>query len=407
MIYLEIVVCLSFAAFFAGLETGLLSADQFDLYTKKDKQHINTLAADFLLLKPERLLGTTLIGTNLAVVTAAVLLSSHLRRIGLLQLNWLGTLLLSIIFLIFSEIIPKSFFRKYANTVSIKFAPLVVFFYFLFFPFLKILNFIVKIFLTIIGKYKKNDRVFSSKEDLRILVKLASREAGVSLFEQGMIDDIFDFREKMAREVMIPLHALPVVEYSSSFEDIYKTFLNTHMRYIAVSKKRTDNIIGYVDVEDIIYEGAKDIKKVMKKSFYYPETKRVALLFQDMIQQKKKVVFLSDEYGGTSGMITITEIASEIIGYFPGEVKEEFEDIRRIGRRHYIVSGTVGIDELYHKTDIKLQEGAYDTVGGFLSDKLGKIPEKGVTAEIEGLFFRVLDRDDRHVKSVEILKRVK
>ena len=278
---------------------------------------------------------------------------------------------------------------------------------FLFFPFLKILNFIVKIFLTIIGKYKKNDRVFSSKEDLRILVKLASREAGVSLFEQGMIDDIFDFREKMAREVMIPLHALPVVEYSSSFEDIYKTFLNTHMRYIAVSKKRTDNIIGYVDVEDIIYEGAKDIKKVMKKSFYYPETKRVALLFQDMIQQKKKVVFLSDEYGGTSGMITITEIASEIIGYFPGEVKEEFEDIRRIGRRHYIVSGTVGIDELYHKTDIKLQEGAYDTVGGFLSDKLGKIPEKGVTAEIEGLFFRVLDRDDRHVKSVEILKRVK
>jgi len=356
---------------------------------------------------PERLLGTTLIGTNLSVVTSAILLSSHLRRQGFHNLNWIGTLLLSLIFLIFSEIIPKTFFRKYANTLSIKLAPLLVVFYFLFYPVLRILNFTIRIILIISGRYKKNDTVFGSKEDLRILVKLGSRELGVPLFEQGMIDDIFDFRERMAREVMIPLHELPVIDYRSSIEDLYNSFINTHMRYVAVSKKRTDNIVGYIDVEDVIYENAEEIENIVRKAVYYPDTKKIAALFQDMIQEKNKVVFLSDEYGGTSGMITVNEIASEIIGYFPGEINQEIEDIRLVGNNHYIVDGTTGIDELYHKTEIKLQEGAYDTIGGFLSDKFGKIPEKGVTAEIDGLFFRVLDRDDRHVKSVEILKREK
>ena len=407
MIYIEIAVSLIFAAFFSGLETGLLSADQFELYSKRDKKRLDTLSADFLLLKPERLLGTTLIGTNLSVVTSAILLSSYFRRQGFHNLNWIGTLLLSLIFLIFSEIIPKTFFRKYANTLSIKLAPLLVVFYFLFYPVLRILNFAVRIVLIISGRYKKDDTVFGSKEDLRILVKLSSRELGVPLFEQRMIDDIFDFRERMAREVMIPLHELPVIDYRSSVEELYNSFINTHMRYVAVSKKRTDNIVGYIDVEDVIYENAENIEKIIRKAVYYPDTKKIATMFQDMIQEKNKVVFLSDEYGGISGMITVNEIASEIIGYFPGEINQEIEDIRLVGNNHYIVDGTTGIDELYHKTEIKLQEGAYDTIGGFLSDRFGKIPEKGVTAEIDGLFFRVLDRDDRHVKSVEILKREK
>ena len=157
MIYIEIAVSLLFAAFFSGLETGLLSADQFELYSKRDKKRLGTLSADFLLLKPERLLGTTLIGTNLSVVTSAILLSSHFRRQGFHNLNWIGTLLLSLIFLVFSEIIPKTFFRKYANTLSIKLAPILVVFYFLFYPVLRILNFTIRIVLIISGRYRSEE----------------------------------------------------------------------------------------------------------------------------------------------------------------------------------------------------------------------------------------------------------
>ena len=147
MIFFYLLICLFSAAFFAGIETGLLAADQFFLYSMKREKKIYAILADYMLLKPERLLGTTLIGTNLSVVTAAVLLSAYLRSFSFQWINWFGTLILTVVFLIFSEVIPKSFFKKYSDTISVRLSPVVFFFYVIFLPISVLLNFIVKILL--------------------------------------------------------------------------------------------------------------------------------------------------------------------------------------------------------------------------------------------------------------------
>ncbi len=407
MIFFYILMCLFFASFFAGIETGLLAADQFYLYSKKKEKKLYAIVADYMLLKPERLLGTTLIGTNLSVVTSAVLLSSYLRSFFPQWMNWIGTFFLTVIFLIFSEVIPKSFFKKYSDTVSVKLSPILFLFYVIFFPISVTLNFIVKIILFFSGQLKKREKTFSSKEDLRLLVKLSSRELNIPYSEQRMLDEIFDLKDMMAREVMIPLHELPIISESSSLEDIYEAYRKSKIRFISVYRERSDNIVGYVDVEDVIYTDKVTLSSLMHRVVFYPDTKKIPSLFQEMIETDNRVVFLSDEYGGVSGMITTTDIVSEIVGYMPGSSSHQVEDIQILGKNHYVVAGTADLEEFSHRTGIKLERGAYDTVGGYICDRLGRIPDNGETCDINGVFFRVLDRDERHIKRLEVLKRKK
>ncbi len=407
MIFFYVLICLFFAAFFAGIETGLLAADQFYLYSRKREKRLYAIVADYMLLKPERLLGTTLIGTNLSVVTAAVLLSAYLRSVFPQWANWLGTFLLTVVFLIFSEVIPKTFFRKYSDTISVKLSPVLFFFYVVFFPISIVLNFIVKVLLFLSGQLRKKEKTFSSKEDLRLLVKLSSKELNIPYSEQRMLDEIFDLKDMMAREVMIPLHELPIISEESSVEDMYRAYRESKVRFISVYRERSDNIIGYIDVEDIIYTNKRTLGALMHRVVFYPDTKKIPSLFQEMIEGDNRVVFLSDEYGGVSGMITTTDIVSEIVGYMPGSGSHQVEEIQVLGKNHYVVAGTADLEEFSHRTGIKLEKGAYDTVGGYICDRLGRIPDNGETCDINGVFFRVLDRDERHIKRLEVLKRKK
>ena len=143
MIIIIELFCLITAAFFAGMETGLLSADKLKIYSKKDHGRLWAKFADFLLIKPERLLGTTLIGTNVAVVTSAVILNNYLRNYYSGTAALAGSLVLTLVYLLFAEIIPKIFFKRYANTITISLAPVLHIFYYIFLPFSFLLNIIV------------------------------------------------------------------------------------------------------------------------------------------------------------------------------------------------------------------------------------------------------------------------
>jgi len=407
--YLIILLCTIGAAFFAGLETGLLAADQLTLYLKKEKGISYARAADFLLLRPERLLGTTLIGTNISVVTAATVVASALREQGFESAAWLGSLALSVFLLIFTEIIPKSFFRRRADSIAVRLAPILVIFHFLFLPLAVILNGIVKTILLFSGRRTTRSRLPQSRDDLRLLVRLGSRESGLGRTEHRVFEDIFDFRTTLAREVMIPLHEHPVCASTATIEEAVRISYTSGIRFLPVFEGRADNIIGYLDVEDLLRlelkaRSRRKIRDLMTGAVFYPDIKRIPDLLLEMNRRKIEIVFLSDEYGAVSGLITPAEIASEIVGFVPGEVFQQAEDIEIIEPGHYVVAGVTDIEDLYHDTGIPLRKLNSDTVGGFICEHLGRIPEVGTAFEYGGYRFLVLERDDRHIIKIEISK---
>lgn len=409
MTYLLILLCTLSAAFFAGLETGLLSADQLTLYLKKEKGIYYARAADFLLLKPERLLGTTLIGTNISVVTAAIVVASTLRERGMESAAWIGSLALSLFLLIFTEIIPKSFFRRRADTIAVRLAPVLVVFHFIFLPLAVVLNGVVKGILLFSSPKARRSRLPQSRDDLRLLVRLGSRESGLDRTEHRIFEDIFDFRTTLAREVMIPMHEYPVCAGTATIQEAVEISYTNGIRFLPVFEGRADNIVGYFNVEsllrlDLKARGRRGIRELMTAAAFYPDVKRIPDLLLEMNRRKIEVVFLSDEYGAVSGLITPAEIASEIVGFVPGEVFQQAEDIEVRAPGHYIVAGVTDLEDLYHETGISLKKSNYDTVGGFICEQLGRIPGIGTTYEHGGYLYKVVERDERHIIKIEITR---
>lgn len=392
------------AGFFAGIETGLLAADQLSLFSKREKGIFYAVSAHFLLIKPERLLSTTLIGTNISVITAAVLLKSLFTEQGFpFWTSWFGSLGLSLVLLVFAEIVPKSFFREHSDTVSVRCAPLLAFFYFVFLPVSVFLNSFVKLLLIIL-RQKRIRRLPRSREDIRLLIKLINREAGIVLNNQRFIDDIFDFKETMAREVMTPFHEIPVISITRRIDDVIEICEKERTRNLAVFSGRTDNIIGYIDVRDLLKTHAQSIGDIMIKAYFYPDTKHIPELLRAMIKRKQDVVFLSDEYGGISGKISRDDIASEIVGYIPMEESKKEKDIKRIAKNIFHISGTTDLEDLYNETGLRIEKGVYDTIGGYICAKTGEIPEKGVIFKERAFSFKILDRDERHIILIEMQK---
>ncbi len=402
MTWLAVAVCTVASAFFSGLETGLISANQFALYAAREKRVLYARAADFLLLKPERLLSTTLIGTNIATVTATVLLSRYLRETGLGWATWVGSAALAVMMLIVTEIIPKSFFRQNADTVAVRLAPVLVFFYYLFFPLAIVLNVIVKVLLFITGQLRPTKAGLDSKHSLRTLVRLGSREAGIPLEDQRIVEDIFDFQDTMAREVMIHIHRTVACPVSMPVEEIVRLALSAEARFVPIYRHRLDNLIGYIDLEELVTAPSLSVDDLMHVPVFYPDTKKIPDLYVEMTARNLSVVFLSNEYGRVSGIITPTEIVAEIVGSRPGSKEALHREIERCEDGSYTVVGVTDVEDFRNETGIALPPGPYDTVGGFLLTRLGRIPEVEELLEACGATFTVLDRDDVHVKRIKV-----
>ncbi|MFP4384951.1 MAG: hemolysin family protein [Spirochaetia bacterium] len=403
--------CFLTAAFFSGLETGLIAADQFLLFSKKEKGVRYASAAAFLLLKPERLLSTTLIGTNISVVTAAVLLNSSLRAAGYGWFSGISSIILSIALLIFAEIIPKSFFRIKTDILGVKLAPALVFFYYLFLPVSFILNLFVKFFLLITGQHKSSKKILDTRQDLKLLVRLGSREAGIPGRDQRIIEDIFDFQETTAREVMIQLHKTPVCSIDGSLQSVVNYSAVYGMEYIPVYQGRVDNIIGYIDIEDIYGSlsrtetaeaGKSGIANLIREPVYYPDSKNIPDLLLEMNQKRLDLVFIVDEYGRVTGMLTPEEIVSEIVGFRPGRGRGSEELIILTAADTYRVKGITDIEDFQNKTGLHLKPVNADTLGGYLSAVLGRIPRTDEEYREGNVRYKILKGSPVQAELIEV-----
>jgi CBS domain containing-hemolysin-like protein len=313
MIFLYLFLCLIFAALFAGTETGLLSVNRMLMQEKKEKGVFYARAVEFLLSKPERLLGTTLIGHNIANVSAAVLLTNHFENLGYGSYTWIGIIGMAFVFLVFDDFIPKSFLRTHANTIAARLAPVLLGFYAFFLPIYLVLNNLVKVILFFTGRHRASREELRTKRDLRFVVNLTGKEAGLPAGDQRMLEDILHFRDQIAREVMVPFHKLPVLNLNQDTADAVRLAVDTGSRFIPVSQHRTDNMIGYVDTTELLWKDGEKVSEVMLDPVFYPETRSIPDLLLDMNRKEEEVVFLVDEYGGVAGMLTPSQIVADIV----------------------------------------------------------------------------------------------
>lgn len=406
MYYFLITVFILLEGYFAGSETAIISASKFKLKTMANNRVKNARRVLAFIENPDKVLSSLLVATNLCIVSAASLASMlFIRKYGEVG-EYYSTFTITALILIFGEILPKSIFRKIAIPALLKTVGFLEIITYIFNP---IVNVIVKIVrgIPLLRKFKKDKaEMLITREDLKAVFSITAKKGIIKEFDKKILYSVFDFGATYAREIMVPLVDIVLISRDKKVVDVIKLSEKTGFSKIPVFEKQVYNIIGYINVNELFKaRPSESLNKYIHKAYYVPETKKIDELFVEMNNKNLSIIFIVDEYGGVSGLITLEDIVEEIVGEIEDESNyREEESIKIAGRDEWLVTGGLDIDDLYEEIGLKLPKSGFETVAGFIEYHLGKIPRRNESFIFNNYKFTVLETTPRSIEKVKIKK---
>ncbi len=406
---LELVIILTIAVllqgFFEGSEMAMVSADKLKLALACDSGSKRALMALHLIKRPARFFATTLVGSNLASIGGATFASLFIihnygERYAAL------TLLLWPITLVFAQIVPKSIYQRHADKMAMAVAPALFFFSFLLYPLVFLVS---KLTDSLLGKVKKqSSQCAISREDLELMIEIG--EVGTSDVKQSektLVSRVFDLADKKVENIMTPLVDVVAVPVTYGIKDAERVFDEHVFSRVPVYEESVFNVVGILVSMDIMFapDGA-EIKNLIRPAYFVPEEMPLDELLVAMKRKGESIAIAVDEYGAATGIVTVEDLLEEVVG----EIRDEHDSVpanfARVGRHKFIVSGRMEIEEANDKLKLGIESGDYETVAGFVINRLEKIPAVGESFVYNQYEYKVMKSSERAVLEVEISRKV-
>jgi CBS domain containing-hemolysin-like protein len=416
--------------FFSGSELALVSADRVRIRADQESGVRSARLLGRFLEDPERILTTTLIGTNLCVVSATTLFAALIHRVASdspVPAEVLTVVVFGPVCLLFGELTPKSYYRRYSSRI----APIVIhpltWLSFGLFPLVAVVSQVSSVLLKLLGG-EGDSGMAVSRDELRLLLQFDSSsrrerdskgqgnnnnsnneedqdEEAIEETEREMIHRIFDFPEVIVREVMRPLIDVVAISEQSTLKEAADLFLESGYSRLPVYHERVDDIIGVLRARELLREDLEQesIINLVRGVPYVPDTQKVDQLLTSLQRKRQGMAVVVDEYGGAQGLVTIEDILEEIVGEIEDEHDEPAPDIHQRGEFEYIVSARVEVDRLNEQLGMELEEGNYETLAGYLLEHLGQIPRAGDQHRTNRAVFTIVSATSRVVEKVQIL----
>ncbi len=402
---IAIAFCLLLEGFFSGSEMAMVSANKLELRNKSEAGHHGAALVLRLMERPERVLGTCLIGTNLCVVTAATLATALASYQGFSEPALLSSLLLTPLVLILAEMVPKSIYEHHADLLAPIVARPLSWAAVLFAPGLWVVEIANGWLMRIAREDQGAPESGVSREELRMLMD-SEKQGTIDDDEREMIRKVLEFSDISVREAMVPLIEVKAVPQGASVRDVAQRMVITGLSRLPVYDGRVDNITGVAVHRDLLFAEDLDapVSTVKRKAPYVPETKSLEELFAELRTSRQRFAVVVDEYGGATGIITAEDILEEIVG----EIEDEFDrstiNIQRIDDRRWICDGRAETEHLEEAVGLELPEGDFETVAGFMLAKLGRIPSVGERVVWSGWRFTVSKASERAIQEVTLMR---
>ena len=416
---LVIIICLILSAFFSGMEIAFVSANKIFLEIEKQQAGFNAKFLNFITKNPSRFIATMLVGNNISLVIYGIFMGDRILQLffpetlsgeGIsIRIVFIQTVISTIIILITAEFLPKVFFQQFSNVLIKIFAFPTAFFYALFSP---ITTMIIKLSDLILMKFfsTEGDQVqltFSKielgnyiEEQLESTKDIDNVDSEIQIFQNAL-----DFSEVKVREAMVPRTEVVSIEIGASLSDIKKLFTSSGLSKIPVFKNSIDDVLGYIHAFEMFKKPA-DLKKILLPVAFVPETMRISEVLKLLTKQHKSIAVVMDEYGGTSGIITVEDIIEELFG----EIEDEHDHIalfeKQIDEGLFEFSARLEVDYINQNYDVNLPENEfYETLGGLIVYLKEEIPSKGTLIEVENYEFEI--KEVTSTKIERVILRVK
>ncbi len=401
-----IIVCVLLSSFFSATETAFTAINKIRLRAKADDGDKGAKRVLKLADNYNRLLTTILIGNNIVNILA----SSLGTLLFISWISWneslattLSTVVLTVVVLIFGEITPKTLAKEFPEGFA-RFAsvPIMVLEYILI-PFTFLFGLWKKLLLKIF-KHKEDNTI--TDDELKIMVEEAEQEGGINAQESDLIKSAIEFNDLEAKDILVPRVDLVAVDVSTPLEEVDKIFMETRYSRLPVYKDSIDNIIGILHEKDFIkqrMDGAFSLEKASRPAIFVVSTTKISAVLQLLQKSKSHMAVVSGEFGDTVGIITMEDILEELVGEIWDEHDEVMKDITKVSDNEYKVLGSTSVNDLSEFFELGDIESDSATVGGWVIDMLGKVPDMGDEATYENLQITVSKTEFRRITELKVV----
>ncbi|MFH1665738.1 MAG: hemolysin family protein [Candidatus Omnitrophota bacterium] len=405
---MDIVVFISllfFSAFFSGSETAFLSLDKIRLKHIESRDDPSARRVVKLLADPHKLLVTILVGNTLVNIAASSILSDLIY--GTMGEKGVGVsiVFITILLLIFGEVTPKMFARANDEKVAFFVSLPLIFMERLFLPFQVVFTNTAYAVVRGLGiKVSPQSRKITTHE-IKSLFSMGKKKGVVKEKEKDMIDSILEFKELNAADIMTPRINIAALDLTKKQDDLIRDVKEYQFSRLPVYIHTLDNIVGIIHAKDFLLNPDVPVRNIVKKPFFAPESMRIDDLLRELQREHRHMAVVTDEYGVTSGVVTMEDMLEEIVGEIRDELDFESPKIRKIDQKSYEVSGQAHIDEVNEEIGLSIETDEVDTIGGYAILRIGKSPRAGDKVEINGFVLTIKDVSKNRITTLMIERK--
>lgn len=396
------------SGFFSASETALMSLSKIRIRYMKEEGVKGAKLVGSLTDNPNSLLTSILVGNNVVNIAATSISTSLFMSLYGENGVPIATAVMTILVLIFGEITPKTIAanntEKVALVVSRPIKTIIV----ILKPIVGVFNMITWVIFKILGVQDKGIQPYITEEELKTMVNVSHEEGLLEIEEREIINNVFEFGDMQAKEAMVQRLDIVAIDVEDSYEEIIELFKTEKLSRMPVYEETIDDIIGILNIKDIIFlsdeEIAKfNIKEYIRDPFFTYEFKKITQLLEEMKKDKSQMAIVVDEYGGTAGLITIEDLVEVIVGDIEDEYDEEEDEIEVISSNEFLVEGSTKISDVNEVLDINLESEEFDSIGGYIIGYIKHIPEENEVIEVDGVKFNIESVDKNRIKKIRII----
>ena len=395
-----LVILLALSAFFSSAETALTTVNRLRVRALVDDGDARAIVLAKVIDDPGKLLSAILIGNNIVNISASSIATLLATKFFGSAGAGIATGIMTLLVLIFGEVTPKTMASLKAEKIALNYAKIVYVIMIVFTPLIFILDLLSGGILRLFGidPDKRDDSV--TEEDLRTIVEAGHEDGVLETEEHKMINNVFDFGDHQAKDIMVPRVDMCFLKLDATYEDFMKIYREEKFTRIPVYEETRDNVIGILNVKDLIlYDKDQEfhVKDFLREAYYTYEFKNTSELMMEMRKNSISIAIVLDEYGATAGLVTLEDLIEEIVGDIRDEFDEaEAEEVQQLGEQEYLVEGACKLEDLNDMIGLGIESEDYDSIGGIVIDALQHLPSEGEEVTLESGTRLVVEKIDKN-----------
>jgi len=405
-----IIILLMLSAFFSSAETAFTTINRIHIRSLVEDGNKRAKKVAELLENSGKLLSAVLIGNTIVNISASAIVTTFvINTFGSTATGTatgIATGILTILVLIFGEIAPKTAATIHAEKIALSYATSISFVMFILTPVIIIINKLSKYALKLFRIDSSRKKKLMTEDELRTIVKVGHEDGIIESEERRIINNLFDFGDSQAKDIMIPRIDMTLASVDSTYDEILEIFRSEKYTRIPIYEDTVDNVIGIINVKDLLLFDSRDafnIRGILREPYFTYEYKNTSELLAELRKTSNNITIVIDEYGSTVGMITLEDLLEEIVG----EIRDEYDDdehdsIQKINDNEYRLDGYTKLDDLNDILGLAIESEDYDSIGGFIIEKLDRLPFVNDYIELPGIKLVVEAASNNRIETVHL-----